>query len=472
MRDKYRIDRLDRREYLTGLGSVVATVGFAGCTGDGSQGSQSTTAKQSIDYWMFGGGTNEKEWIKDTTANFSAHEINYAHKSWGKKYEILASASANQNLPDVFSSTTQQIPDYADLGAVQPVDQEPYADEVASVNERFIDEIVDINKFEGIGDTDGVRQWSFPFGFADVAPFIDIREDYLEETSFDGPPRNWEEFEQMAKEMQEIDDVTAAVTTPGTDFGLTSGYFMAWVYTNGGRYFNRETLEATIDAPGFKNTAKLYERLANVNALPDSIAENNHLDAARLFMEGKSGIFITRSAANLLYAVLGGPQDWIDGKGHIVTRAPLPEDPSGDFQPKNLSMLNGAATMMTGGTENDAERRAAFDFMKWWQKPENLAPWQYEEDIGVRGRLPTLESTWENPTDLFKQQFGDLIELYDNDKLFNQTIRFPSFTGIASVQSEINTKVLQPVMLGNKTAEEACEDAQPEVQSIIDDKLA
>jgi hypothetical protein len=68
-------------------------------------------------------------------------------------------------------------------------------------------------------------------------------------------------------------------------------------------------------------------------------------------------------------------------------------------------------------------------------------------------------------------QFGDLVTLYQNDNLFNQTSRFPSFSGIASVQSEINTKVLQPVMLGEKTAEQACSDVNSDIQEILDDNL-
>jgi ABC-type glycerol-3-phosphate transport system substrate-binding protein len=102
-----------------------------------------------------------------------------------------------------------------------------------------------------------------------------------------------------------------------------------------------------------------------------------------------------------------------------------------------------------------------------------MAPWTYREgsDVGIRGRVPTLKSAFENPSDLFRGQFGDLVTLYEQDALFNNTSRFPSFSGIASVQSEINTRVLQPVMLGNKSAQEACDEANPEVQEILDDNL-
>jgi ABC-type glycerol-3-phosphate transport system substrate-binding protein len=39
------------------------------------------------------------------------------------------------------------------------------------------------------------------------------------------------------------------------------------------------------------------------------------------------------------------------------------------------------------------------------------------------------------------------------------------------VQSEINTQVLQPVMLGQKTAEEACNDVNSSIQGILDENL-
>jgi ABC-type glycerol-3-phosphate transport system substrate-binding protein len=306
-----------------------------------------------------------------------------------------------------------------------------------------------------------------------MGPFIDIRTDYLEQTSYDRPPRNWEELLDVATEMQEIDEVSAAVTASGTDFGLTAGYFIGFVYANGGRYFDPDSLEATVDQPGFVDAVKVYQDIAEAGLFPDSVAENNHIDAGRLIRQGESGIFITYSHANAVYQTLDAPQEWLDGEGHVVTRAPLPESPSGQFEPQDLLIQNAQAFMLAQGTESDAERDAAFDYMDWWNSEDQLGPWTYDadQDVGIRGRVPTLKSAFEDPSDLFKSQFGDLIPLYENDELFTNTSRFPSFSGIGSVQSELNTKVLQPVMLGNKTAEEACSDANAGIQDIIDDNL-
>jgi ABC-type glycerol-3-phosphate transport system substrate-binding protein len=367
----------------------------------------------------------------------------------------------------------QQIPDYVAAGALEPLDQEPFQDRLDEIKEVFVGANHQINTYSDLGDTSGEHIWGLPGGYADLGPFVDIRTDYLEQTSFDQPPRDWEEFLQVANEMQDIDEVSAAVTASGTDFGLTTGYFIGFVYANGGRYFDPETGKATVNQPGFVDAVKLYQDIADAGLFPDSVAENNHIDAGRLLREGESGIFITYSHANAVYQTIGAPQEFLDGEGHVVTRAPLPNSPSGQFEPKDLLMQNAQGYMLASGSESDAERQAAFDFIEWWNQPEQLAPWTYREeaDVGIRGRVPTLKSAFEDPSDLFVSQFGDLVTLYENDNLFTRATNFPSFSGIASVQSEINTQVLQPVMLGDKSAEQACNDVNSAIQDILDDNL-
>ncbi|ADE01369.1 ABC-type transport system periplasmic substrate-binding protein (substrate L-rhamnose) (plasmid) [Haloferax volcanii DS2] len=488
MTDSGSQNRLSRRRYVTGLGAGL-TAALAGCMGGGNGGGSGSdggsdgggsgggggdSGSQSLDFWLFGGIPAEREYISNHYSSYSDHDVTYQHQEWGQKYQIIASAAANNNLPDVMAGQTQQIPDYVGASAIQPLDQEQFADQLEEINSRFIQANVDTQIYDSLGDTEGERQWGLPGGYADLGPFVDIRTDYLEQTSFDSPPRNWEELIQLGEEMQELDEVSAAITAPGTDFGLTTGYFIGFVYANGGRYFDPETLEATVDQPGFVDAVRLYQDIAEAGLFPDSMAENDHIGAGRLLREGESGIFITYSHANAVYQTTGAPQAWLDGEGHTVTRAPLPDSPSGSFEPRDLLLQNAQGFMLGNGTDSEAELQAAFDFTEWWNSEEQLAPWTYdaENDVGIRGRVPTLESAFEDPSDLFRSQFGDLVTLYENDDLFTRTSRFPSFSGIASVQSIINTEVIQPVVLGNATAEEACSAANESVQEVIDEELA
>lgn len=465
--------RLNRRQYLAGIGTGVAAT-VAGCMGgDGGGDGDGTEGPQDLRFWVFGGIPAEREYISSHYTNYEAHTVSYQHQEWGQKYQIIASAAANDNLPHVMAGQCQQIPDYVGANALEPLDQDPFRDRLEDINSHFVGANLDTLTYEGLGETDGVRQWGLPGGYADLGPFIDIRTDYLDETSFDRPPRNWPELIQLGEEMQEIDAVSAAITASGTDFGLTTGYFIGFVYANGGRYFDPDTLEATVDQPGFVDAVRLYQDIAEAGLFPDSIAENDHIEAGRLLREGESGIFITYSHANAVYQTTGAPQPWLDGEGHTVTRAPLPDEPSGRFEPKDLLLQNAQGHMLASGSETDAERQAAMDFIEWWSQPEQLAPWTYDEDndVGIRGRVPTLKSAFEDPSDLLESQFGDLLTLYENNDLFTRTSRFPSFSGIASIQSEINTRVIQPVVLGESTAEEACTAVNSSVQEIIDDNL-
>ena len=483
MADNKPSNPLQRRTVLKGLGTGAAA-GLAGCIGggggngsggNGSGGNGSGgggSGAQNLDFWLFGGIPAEREYISSHSSDYSPHQIGYQHKSFGNKFQIVASAAANQNLPDVLAGQTLQIPDYARAQAIQPLDQEGFQNQLETLNEPFIDANIQAQRYSNIGGISEERQWGLPGGYADLGPFVDIRSDYLEETSFNRPPRTWPELIQMGNEMKDIDGVTAPITAPGTDDGLTTDYFIGFVYANGGRYFNPETLKATVNQPGFVDAAKLYQRIAEAGLFPDSIAELNHIDAGRLLRQGKSGIFITLSHANAIYQTTGAPQPWLDGEGHTVTRAPLPNNPSGQFQPQNLLLQNAQGYMLGRGTANNAERQAALDFMRWWNQPGQLRPWTYKQDVGIRGRIPALRSGFENPADLMESQFGDLLTLYNNDRLFTRSSRFPSFSGLSSVRSEINTNVIQPVALGNATAEQACSNVNSAIQSIIDENLS
>lgn len=468
--------RINRRECLTGIGTGIAAA-FAGCISSDNQDGNADNnpnggnTKQTLDFWLFGGIPAEREYINGNYENYSSHNVKYQHKAWGKKYQIVASAAANDNLPDVMAGQNLLIPDYASAKAIQPLDQDQLKDRLKKVNEPFVDANIQAQMYEGIGGYSGKRQWGLPGGYADLGPFIDIRADYLEQTSFDRPPRAWPELIQMGKEMQNIDGVDAAITTPGMDFGLTTGYFIGFVYANGGRYFDPKSKQATVNQPGFVDAVKLYQKIAEAGLFPDSVAELDHIESGRLLREGKSGIFITFSHANAVYQTTGAPQSWLDGEGHTVTRAPLPDNPSGNFKPRDLLLQNAQGHMFGTGNSGSSELKAAFDFAAWWNKPAQLKPWTYKEDVGIRGRVPTVKSAFEEPADLMKSQFGDLLKLYSNNELFSRTSRFPSFSGLSSIQSEINTTVLQPVMLGEATAEEACEKANPRVQEIIDKNM-
>jgi len=461
-------DGLNRRTYLKGLTAGLSATA-AGCLGGDDDGSGGVSE---LDFWVFGGIPAEREYVSSHADTYGEVPVNYEHQEWGQKFEIIASAAAEGNLPQIMAGQNQQIPDYAGADAIQPLDQDQFADRLEDIKEPFVDANHEVNTYAGIGGHEEERLWGLPGGYADLGPFIDIRTDYLEQTSFGRPPRNWDELIQVGEEMQEIDEVSAAIAAPGTDFGLTTGYFIGFVYANGGRYFDPETREATVSEPGFVDAVEVYERIADAGLFPASVAELDHIEAGRLLREGESGIFITYSHANAVYQTLDADEDWLNGEGHVVTRAPLPDDPSGQFERRDLLLQNAQGHTMSAGLEGE-EAEAAFDYIEWWSDPEQLAPWTYEEgsDVGIRGRVPTLKSAFEDPSELFQGQFGDLITLYENDELFTRSSNFPSFSGIASVQSEINTGVLQPVMLGESTAQEACEAANPEVQEILDDNL-
>jgi len=474
---------MKRRRIIQGIGSGLM-IGLADGNGGGDGGGDGNgggdgggdgdgNGQVSLTYWAFGGNTAERNYLKDHADAYEKHPVEYTHQPWGKKFQRIASSTESNSLPNVMAGQQLLIPDYVSLGALQPLDQESYQDRLESVNEKFIQANIDALTYQDLQGNGETHQWGMPGGYSDLGPFIDIRSEHIDQAGFEGPPETWDELLQYGKEIEKLDGVESGFVTSATDFGLTTGYFIGLVYQNGGRYFDPDNLEATINKPGFVDAVSLYEEIAKEGMWPDSILEMNHIDAARQFLEEKAGIFIVFSHAGSIWRTLEAPQSFQDGKGHINTRAPLPNEVTGQFDQKTLLLQNAQGQVMTTANDSQAKRDAAFDYTMWWNTSEQLAPWTYDPDadVGIRGRVPTVKSAFEEPSDLMKSQFGDLIRLYNNDELFTKTIRFPSFAGLDSIQSEINKTVLQPVMLGKKGAQEACDEAQPKVQQIIDQNL-
>lgn len=485
-------EELGRRRYLEALGLVGITGGLAGCIGgdggDGGDGADGTdggdggddtdgtdggTTEQpqsvNLGFWAFGGPGPEDQWLKKKSKEWNEDnpniQVEYTHQVWAKRYEKVASAAQADSLPSVIQGPAFLIPDYTEAGALQAINEGEFKSQVDEINKKYVTGVTDHVTVDG-------TQYGTPGPFMDVGPFIDINEAYLEEAGFDGPPRRWSEIPEYAREMQKLDGVEAGIALPVSGGTLVADNFIGFVYQNGGRYFDPDSLEATINGPGFVRALELYENLQKEGLLPAAQAEMGYVDAARMFLSKEAGMFISLSHAFTIFQALEVPDEaWRTGEGQIFTRAPLPESPSGNFAPLTTLKQLPWPQLLGAGADSDAKRSGAFEFMKWWTQPEQLAAWTYDTDAGVRGRLPTVKSAWENPNDLFTRQFGDLINLYEQDQLFADSAPFPSFNGLSQIKDLLIKQAIQPVILGQKDAQSALDGIQPDVQDVIDDKL-
>ncbi|MEY7851912.1 ABC transporter substrate-binding protein [Natrarchaeobius sp. A-rgal3] len=462
-----------RRTYLMALGAGAAA-GLAGCVGGNGNGNGNGNGSgnggdggaDEIDYWLFGGTPQERDFIEDHYDNFDDFDVNYTHQAWGQKFEQVASAAGTDTLPHLIQGQGILVPDYDAVGAVQPIDHDRWEDDLEEIYDGLIPEMVEAMQYEG-------RQYGLPGPYADMGPFIDINPNMMEEAGFDEPPREWDELVEYAVEMQQLSGVDAGIALPATDEELTANNFEGFAYQNGGRYFDPDTLETTVNGPGFVGALELWEELVVEGVLPDGQVELNYIDAGRMFMAENTGMFVTLSHAPAILATIDPPEMFQDAQNQIVTLAPEPSSPDGQFEPVDALIQNAMAWMLADGAQSEAEQDAALAYMKWWHEMDQLESWSYQDgtDVGIRGRLPTFEEPWENPSDLFRQQYDDLIELQQQGQLFATTEVFPSFPGLASIQSELIRNAIQPVILGNATAQEALDDIAPSVQETIDENL-
>lgn len=417
-----------------------------------------------ISYWQYGGIPVEEEYFGTKYQEFTAYEVDRTHQPWGEKFSQVAAAADAGDLPHVLQVLNTLIPDYRALDAIQPLDQtDDFADRVEAMNDGIIPELVEVLQYEA-------GQFGVAGPFTDLGPFIDINPNYMEEAGWDEIPRTWEELLDLARDMNEIPELQAAIALPATDEELTANNFEAWAYQNGGRWFDPETGDVTIDQDGFVDALDLWGTFVEEGLTPEGQVELDYIDAGGMFMSEQVGMFVTLSHAQAILDTLEPPEQFTDGQNQIVTLAPQPESPTGEFAPVDTLIQLPKTPMMTTAAETDAEQEGAMQFMEFLMSEDFTEPWTYRDDIGIRGRLPTREDAWEDPEEIFEAQFGDLIDLYHDGELFEVAEPFPFFPGLASAQSELIRNAIQPVILGEMSAQEALSDLAPTIQDILDEE--
>lgn len=165
-----------------GLGLLAALIGLlAGC-GDPARG------KESVRFWLMG---REGEVIAELLPEFERRNpdvrVLVQRLPWTAAHEKLLTAFAGDALPDLSQLGNTWIPEFAALGALEPLDSRVAASKTIDGDDYFA----------GIWDTnrvDGVLR-GIPW-YVDTR-LLFYRRDLLAKAGFAHPPRDWNEWARM-----------------------------------------------------------------------------------------------------------------------------------------------------------------------------------------------------------------------------------------------------------------------------------
>lgn len=266
------------------------------------------------------------------------------------------------------------------------------------------------------------------------------RKDLFAAAGIDGPPTTWDEFLADAQKL-----TNPAAHQYGYEvFAPEAAYYWyPWLYQAGGDLLDAKG-NILFTSPEAKKAAEFYVNLAKYS--PPDYLNSNSYDGRTAFAQGQVGMYM---AGAWFAGTLSGEFPKIDGKW---AAAPLPNGPAGC-----KTTIAGDSLIMLAGTKN---ADAAWKWMEFLSRPDNMATWTYKSKNGTL--LPPLTSLLDSP-DLIKTKpvlegFAKLMKCG-----VASTVSNPKFPQV----EEILNQELGKAFYGDQTADQALENAASQGEQIL-----
>jgi multiple sugar transport system substrate-binding protein len=300
---------------------------------------------------------------------------------WTAAHEKLLTAYAADALPDLCQLGNTWVPEFAELGALEPL--QPYVERSAVVEPE--------DYFDGIWQTNvvGGRLYGVPW-YVDTR-LLFYRKDLLAAAGYAEPPRDWAEWERaMVAVRQRGGDGRYAILLPLNEFeqllsfGLQQGDPLL---RDGGRYGNFES-------PGFRRALDFYVGMFENDWAP-KMSETQISNVWDEFFNGMF-VFYVSGPWNIREFRQRAPAALRDA----WATAPLP-GPDGP----GAGIAGGTSLVLFRGSDRKSD---AWKFVEYLSRPDVQR--RFHAEIG---NLPPRRSSWEDATlqsDAYARAFRDQLE--------------------------------------------------------------
>jgi multiple sugar transport system substrate-binding protein len=433
------------RKSMAVIGSLVtAALLMAGCGSSDSGGGGSNIGKGkgpvpepkspvtvTFESWVNGYAT-----MKKLAADFhKAHPmitIQFINASSDAESQKLTTQIAGNDAPDTAFVNASDTSDFASRGALVNLDDYISRSTIVKPNDY-------VPAFKTFVTWNG-SMWGLPFDGESTGLFY--RTDNFQAAGITHPPTTWAEFNADAKRL----------TDPSNDkygyeiFGPEAAYYWyPWLYQAGGDLLSPDGKKVIFNSPAGKKAAEEYIGLAKYS--PPDYYNSNSYDGRVAFENGNVSMYV---AGSWLAGTIHSEKPSIDGKW---STAPLPNGPAGC-----KTTIAGDSLIMFNQTDHPD---AAWKWLEYLSKPQNIALWTYKTPDGTE--LPPLTSLLDSP-DLVKTKpvlagFAKLMSCG-----VASTVSQPKFPRIETI---LNTE-LSKAIYGNETPAEALDNAAQQGQEILD----
>ncbi len=395
-----------------------------GCTHERADG------REVVRFWAMG---YEGEVVAQLLPEFERRNpgihVDLQQLPWTAAHEKLLTAFAGDALPDICSLGNTWVPEFAALGALEPLDARIAATPSLDVADYF----------PGVWDTSvvGTTVYGLPWYSETRVPYY--RRDLLARAGIATPPRSWDEWRvAMAAIKREVGPKRYAILLPLNEFEPLLNLAIQQpdpLLRDGGRYGN-------FRSPGYRRALAFYKEMFDKGWAPSL----SNVQISNVWDEFGNGFY----------------SFYISGPWNIAEfKKRLPPSQQGDWMTMPLPGPDGPGASVAGGTTLVLFHQSPHQDAAW-----KLAEYLSEPAVQVRfhaltGDLPPRRSPWQAPAlagDPYARAFRDQLERA------RSTPKVPEWERIAT---EIRL-VAEQMVDGKVTADQAAVEMDRRADAILE----
>jgi multiple sugar transport system substrate-binding protein len=324
------------------------------------------------------------------------------------------------------------VAEFADLKMIEPLDER-----IAQEPEEFFANIPQTfhQKWRG-------KQYYLPVESGAVAMFYNT--DLFAAAGIEGPPATWDEFAEVARKLTKPEEMQFAVTgTLQTEPPTNMTYeIYPLLLQAGATIIDSETNQAAFNSPeGVKAIEWYVERINGDKISVPGVLSNGEREKRANFAQGNIGMMFEGPWGIAIQGQLNPDLNY--------KIAPLPEGET------HGTMVRGSLNTITAQAQ---DKEAAWTFMRWMSGPEGIEMW-------ARGTGAFPARTDVSSQDWFKERelFQAFVTQMERPNANSPFLGMPN----AVQMNKIMTTEVQQVVQGNKTAQQALDDAAAQWNEIF-----